>query len=117
VLIADLENKEFTVRRKATRELEKLGDAAVPALREKLKDKPGLEMRQRLDELLQNLDGPVPSPAQLRILRAVQVLELIGSADACKLLEKLAQGIPEARLTQEAKAARERLAKRLAAAP
>jgi hypothetical protein len=86
-------------------------------LREKLKDKPALEMRQRIDALLQKLDGPVPSPAQLRIIRAVQVLEQIGNLDAGKLLEKLAAGLPDERLTQEAKAALERLSMRPAAAP
>jgi hypothetical protein len=43
------------------------------------------------------------------------VLERAGTPEACRLLEALAQGIPEARLTQEAKAARERLASRMPA--
>jgi hypothetical protein len=108
-LIADLESDQFAVRQKAAQELKKLDLSAVPALRAKLKDKPGLEVSKRIDSLLQR--------AELRIPRAVQVLEIIGDADARKLLQKLAQGSPEARLTQEAKAALERLSKRPAASP
>ena len=45
----------------------------------------------------------------LRSLRAVHVLERIGNAEAKKLLEQLTAGLPEARLTREAKAALTRL--------
>jgi len=115
--IADLNSDQFAVRQKAEQELEKLDKSVVPALRNKLKDKPASEMRQRIEALLQKLDGPILSPLQLRIIRAVQVLEHIGNADARKLLDKLAQGPPEARLTQEVKAALERLSKRTATSP
>jgi dipeptidyl aminopeptidase/acylaminoacyl peptidase len=116
-LIADLDSDQFAVRQNASQELEKLGNAAVPALRQKLTDMPALEMRQRLEKLLEKLDGPVPSVAQLRVIRAVQVLECIGDRDARKLLDKLAQGSPAARLTEAAKAALERLSKRPASPP
>ncbi len=45
-------------------------------------------------------------------LRALEVLEHIGTAEARSLLEDLAKGVPEARLTREAKASLTRLAKR-----
>jgi WD40 repeat protein len=45
----------------------------------------------------------------LRILRAVEVLEWIGDRPARELLEDLARGLPEARLTQDARASLERL--------
>jgi hypothetical protein len=45
-------------------------------------------------------------------VRAIEVLEHIGTPDANELLQTLATGAPEARLTQEAKASLERLAKR-----
>ena len=41
-----------------------------------------------------------------------RVLERIGSPDARRVLEALAKGVPEARLTREAKAALERLVRR-----
>ena len=40
------------------------------------------------------------------------MLEAIGSPDARQVLETLATGLPEARLTREAKAALQRLARR-----
>jgi hypothetical protein len=46
------------------------------------------------------------------MLRAVEVLEQLGTAEAHNLLEKLATGAPEAQQTREAKAALERLKQR-----
>jgi hypothetical protein len=53
-----------------------------------------------------------PSPALLRGLRAIAVLEQIGTPEAKQLLLNLAAGAPEARLTREAKAALGRLVRR-----
>jgi hypothetical protein len=111
-LISQLESDQFAVRQKASEALEELGEAALPALRQKLTEKSGLDMRQRLEKLLEKLDGKVPSAAALRLGRSVQVLEYIGDAEARKLLDKLACGLPTARLTQEAQGALERLSKR-----
>jgi hypothetical protein len=57
------------------------------------------------------------SPEALRHLRAVEVLERIGNAEAREALEKLADGVPEARLTREAKLTLERMARRPAPRP
>jgi hypothetical protein len=59
----------------------------------------------------------VPSPEQLQALRAVEALELAGSPEAHRLLEVLARGAPEARLTREAKDSSERHATRPTAIP
>jgi hypothetical protein len=48
----------------------------------------------------------------LRAIRAVAVLEHIGTPEAHELLQSLAGGTPESRLTREAKASLQRLAKR-----
>jgi hypothetical protein len=40
------------------------------------------------------------------------VLERIGTPSACQMLEGLAKGAPEARLTRDARASLDRLAKR-----
>ena len=46
----------------------------------------------------------------MKLLRAVEVLERSRTPEAKALLERLSAGAPEARLTQDAKAALERLA-------
>jgi hypothetical protein len=66
-------------------------------------------MRRRIEELLVKLDRMEMKPEWVRPLRAFEVLERIGSAEARQLLEKLASGDAEARLTREAKAAVGRL--------
>jgi hypothetical protein len=55
-----------------------------------------------------------PAPQQLRLWRAVAALEMMGDDSARALLETLAKGAPEARLTREAAAALERLTGRKA---
>lgn len=109
-LIRDLDSDDFQTRTKATEELEKIVDGAEPALRKKLAEKPSLEMRQRIQQVLSKLE-PSASAERLRALRAIQVLEYAGTAEAKEQLRTLAKGVPDARLTREAKAALERLAK------
>jgi hypothetical protein len=53
----------------------------------------------------------VRSPEKLRHLRAIQVLEQIGDDPARQVLEQLAQGAPDARVTEAAKSALNRLAR------
>jgi WD40 repeat protein len=108
-LIARLEDARFATRDAATKELKKLGSEAEPALRRALQQKITLEKRHRIKDIL---DRPaMPAPEVLQGSRALEVLEYIAAgADparlaAIALLKKLAGGSPEARLTQEAKAA------------
>jgi hypothetical protein len=116
-LLGDLDSDQFAVREKAARELEEIGDLAGPLLRKALAGEPPPEVRRRVKALLESLESPVRSPECLRALRAVQVLESVGNEEARRLLKALAEGTPEARLTQEAKASLERLARRPLAAP
>jgi len=53
--IADLDNNDFQKRAKASKELEKLGDLAEPALKKLLASKPPVEVRRRAQMLLENL--------------------------------------------------------------
>jgi RNA polymerase sigma factor (sigma-70 family) len=108
-LLGDLDSEQFAVRDKASQEIEKLGDLAEPALRKALDKSPPPEARRRLEQLLTQVEGGIPSGERLRGLRAVEVLEHIGTPEARELLKKLAEGAPEAHLTREAKAALERL--------
>lgn len=111
-LMADLQNDRFDIRRQAEGELEALGELAEPALRQALAGDPPLDLRQRVQRLLDVLLEPVSSGGRVRELRAVEVLELIDGAEARQLLQALARGVPTARLTREAKCTLERLSKR-----
>jgi WD40 repeat protein len=108
-LLGDLDSDRFEVRRQAQSELEGLGELAESALRKGLAGDLSLEARQRVERLLDNLSGQVPQAGLLRELRAVELLELMGSSEARQLLQALANGVPEARLTREARSALRRL--------
>ncbi|MBY0527643.1 MAG: hypothetical protein K2R98_29870 [Gemmataceae bacterium] len=105
-LIGNLDNEDFTVREAATRELARIGFQAESALRTALSDSTSEEVRKRARQLLQNIDSWVHTePEMLRTLRAIWVLERIGTAESREVLKTLAQGLPESRITQEAKSA------------
>ncbi len=107
--IVDLDSDTFAVREKATRELEEMGEAAEPALRKALADKPTLEVRRRIEPMVKDLERwPATSPSTLRAWRALEVLEHLGTPEAQRLLQELAGGTPEARLTREATASLKR---------
>jgi WD40 repeat protein len=111
-LVGDLDSDTFAVREKANKELQHLGMAAWPALREALEKEPSAELRRRAEKLLDPSIEFSSSPEELRQVRALHVLEQIGSPQSRELLRKLAAGAAEARLTREAKAALERLERR-----
>jgi hypothetical protein len=108
-LIDDLDSDQFSVREKASRELGQLGETVEDALRMARRGKISAEQARRIDQLLAQLAGPMLSSEQLRVTRAVAILEQIGGPQARKLLEELAGGAAGARLTQEAKASLARL--------
>jgi WD40 repeat protein len=110
-LIADLDDAQFRVREEAAGQLQRLHDRVAPALEKALAAKPSPEPRRRLEELLQIVRRRQLPADTVRALRAVEVLEAIGTPQAGQLLEELARGAPESRFTQEAKAALQRLAK------
>jgi WD40 repeat protein len=101
--IAELGSDGFATRQQAERALAAAGDAAGPALREAHRKAGDLERRQRLGRLLARLEPR--SPERLRQYRAVFALEARGSAEARRLPGRLADGMPGAPLTEEAKAA------------
>jgi hypothetical protein len=105
-LIEDLDAADFKVRQKAYQELEKLGPHAELALRKCLEGNPSLEIRKRLEQLL---EAVTYSREVFRILRAMEVLEQIGTPQARQVLENLAADAPGTRLKQEAQATLDRL--------
>jgi RNA polymerase sigma factor (sigma-70 family) len=112
-LLADLDGDQFEVRQRASADLEKLGPAVVPMLRKALAEgNRTAEVRRRLEEALERLDDARLSPAELRGVRAIEVLERIGSAEARQLLERLAGGVAGAPRTEDARAACRRLERR-----
>src|SRR5262249_55567368 len=73
-LIADLDSDQFALRKKATTELEKIGEAATPILRKALEADPSTEVRRRIEEVLKKTDSATPRGETLRTLRALEVL-------------------------------------------
>jgi hypothetical protein len=110
-LIADLESEDFDRREAASLELSAALAEARPALRTALRGSPSAESRKRLEKLLAQA-AYLRSGEELRCLRVVTTLERIGTAEAVKLLETIAEGPEEAWPAQEAKASLERLARR-----
>jgi WD40 repeat protein len=112
-LIALTNHPRYTVREQATQELEKLRDQAETALRQALA-RPEAETRRRAERLLRKLETSGISSETLRAIRCVELLEQLGTPEAQKVLQDLAQGASDARLTQEAKASLQRLRPTLA---
>ncbi len=108
--IRDLDSATFAVRRQASAELAKVGDAAEPALRRALEGQPSPEAKKRLEQLLSDLKDN--SPRRLPLLRALEVLESIGTREARQFLKELAGGASDTWLTRGAQAALKCLSKR-----
>jgi WD40 repeat protein len=104
-LIQDLDSDSFATRDRATRELATLSDLAREPLEKVLREKPPLEVRKRVELLL----GKLGKNPLRRALRAVEALEYMANAEARKLLDQLARGVPGMPLTEEAKESLNRL--------
>lgn len=101
-LLTDLDNERYEVREAASRELARQRYHAEPILRRTQQGKPTLETRRRIDAIL---DAPKRPPAEaLRTLRAIAVLERIGTSEARSILAKVAGGAtsPETRAAEAA---------------
>jgi len=107
-LLGKLDSDAFAERDRSRKDLERLGDAVEPALRRLLAGAPSVEVKRRAEMILAKVTGPIADTELLRSLRAVEAMENIGTPEAIQVLETLANGGTEARLTREAKAALER---------
>jgi hypothetical protein len=110
-LIGELDSNQFAVRQRATKQLEVFGELAEPALREAARGRLSKEAKSRVERLLDRCEREVLTPEQVRGVRALEVLEIVGTPEALKVLRRLAGGAPEAGLTQEAKETLARLAR------
>jgi WD40 repeat protein len=108
-LVADLDSDDFTVRDNANRELAQLGELALAELQKVMANPPTLETRRRAEALVARLTGGTLTADQLRVVRAVEVLEATATPEARKLLQALAGGAPGVLSTREARAALGRL--------
>jgi hypothetical protein len=106
-LIKDLDDKQFAIRDKASKALEKIGSDAEPLLRDALARPASSEVRQRLAMLLKHLGGP--SREALFWLRVVELLEHSGTAESRHLLSTITKGPPW--LAQEANESLNRLSR------
>jgi hypothetical protein len=104
-VIADLDSGGFAVREKASDELRKLGEVAAPACRKALAGQPSAEVRRGLERLVEEWARQecAPAPEQLRVWRALEVLEMAGTAEVRDVLAALAKGAAGAHATEQAK--------------
>jgi hypothetical protein len=107
--LKDLQADRYATRVRAHEELARLAESARPWLEKCLEGNPDVETRRRVDLLLHPLDEATPGPEKMRLLRALEVLECIGTPEACRLLEQLAGGDAAAWLTRHARACLDRV--------
>jgi WD40 repeat protein len=107
--VEDLDSDDFDVREAAQARLKDLPLEWVTHLRGVRDSKVSLEVRRRVARLLRDAAQKRYSPAMLRRLRAVQILEEIGTSDARKLLAAIARGHEDSPLAAHSKAALVRL--------
>jgi hypothetical protein len=110
--LSDLDSGDFSAREGATRELTRLGSVIESELCQLRDATSSPEVRKRVNSILEQIAKAKPSGDPLRQLRAIVVLERIGSPAARDLLKKLADGAPGAALTRNAKLALQRLERR-----
>jgi WD40 repeat protein len=102
-LIKQLDADAFTDRERADKGLRQLGPIAMAPLQQALKKPVSLEMKRRIEQLIEDAGRLDPRfPPQSRL---IEVLEHIGSPAARAVLQTLAAGAPEDRQTIEARAA------------
>ena len=86
-----------------------MGELAGPALRRALDNPPSVDARLRVQVLLRKLADKGLSAEELRALRAVQVLEQTGNADARRVLDETGTRDPPHRLGERQSFPRSRL--------
>jgi RNA polymerase sigma factor (sigma-70 family) len=108
-VLADLDSPDFAAREKAARTLAAFGELAVPGVRKRMGQALSPEVRRRARAFLDEFDPGEQLPLRLTQVRAVELLEGIGTPAAKELLAELAKGAAGAPLTLDAAAALERL--------
>jgi RNA polymerase sigma factor (sigma-70 family) len=115
-LITRLDADVFEEREKATRALIEAGRAAEAALKAALARGPSPEARVRIERILAKLET-ADEREHFRQVRALEVLEGIGTDEARRLVAEIAREAAEPGLAREAKGTRERMDRRKAQVP
>ncbi len=110
--IQDLDSDDFKTRVQASRELERLGHLAEGPLKEALKKNPSADKKKWLEDLLAKIQPTTAAAYELRLLRIIDVLEHIATAEARELLQAIAGGGYGPAFAAPAKEALERAAKK-----
>lgn len=110
-LLVDLDDKDFKVRQKASEDLANLGHMAEAALKRALDKQPSEEVKHRVTDLLERLEGSSESTEGWRLLRVIEILERIATPQARQLLEKMANDSVDDEVVRETRASLARLAK------
>ena len=109
-LIGMLDSDSFRAREYASGELAKFGILSDQLLKEAFRKSDSAEVRSRAQVLIKRNERGIIADAQmLRTMRTIWILELIGTTAAQDILKDLAQGLPSACSTREAKDALDRL--------
>jgi hypothetical protein len=104
-LIGKLGSVEFAEREGASKKLAALAPGVIDQLRAAAEKSDSPEVRGRLREILSGVSETKLSGDRLRAVRAVEILERIGTPKAQKVLASLAAGAPGSALTEDAAAA------------
>ena len=91
-LIVALDEDDFEKREKATEELARMGEQAAPALKKVLEGKPSVEVRRRAEHLLERMRASGESGERLRLTRALEVAEAMGTPEAQRPAGGIGQG-------------------------
>jgi hypothetical protein len=108
-LLADLGSDKFAVREAASKALQGLDQQAKPYLEATLKSTASAEVRVRVEKILKQQRGVAITSEQIRQIRGVMVLEMLGDGESKNLLRRWAGGPVGALLTMDASVALKRL--------
>ncbi len=108
-LLRDLDDSSYPVRQKATLELGQYGELIRVPLEKYLAGKLSLEALRRAGKLLDKVKEPPLTPDRLRSLEAIEILEILRTPEARRLLEELSRDSLIAQIRLAAQEALERV--------
>jgi hypothetical protein len=108
-LIADLSSVQYSLREQAQRGLLTHFDECEKQRREALAQSKSAEQRDRINKIIDASFSAMPQPNQLEQLRAIEVLEQIGTRESGDLLRKIAKSEVPPRILRDAAESLKRL--------